>query len=95
MTFSLGTALWVPCEVMPGPLPTERMVLVEGKHLSWYGFTDEANLERPIENGATRIRAHVVKVEGSQVTIKLQGSSPTTSAVSGPEEEIAADAVEG
>ena len=47
------------------------------------------------ENGTTHIRAHVVKVEGSQVTIKLQGSSPTTSAVSGPEEEIAADAVEG
>ena len=76
MTLSVGRAVWVPCELKPGPFSNERLVRVQGGGPeSWVGFVPIWYLQEPVEEGVTKIRAVVVELQGDHFVARVPGHS--------------------
>ena len=77
MTLQVGTRIWLPCEVKPGPFSDERLVRVRDSGREWLGFVPANRLKEPIVEGCTLIRALVVSVFGEKFTARLPGDALT------------------
>ncbi len=86
MTPRVGSWVWVPCEVRPGPFRNERMVRVRGAGAEWLGFVSTALLREPIEKGETSVKALVVDSKGERILAQILGAPVMASLV---EEEAA------
>lgn len=69
-----GDAIWIPCDVKPGPFSNERMVRVESEAGEWLGFVNIEWLKAPApEEGRSEIKALVVRVTDNDVIARLPG----------------------
>jgi hypothetical protein len=59
--------------VKPGPFSNERLVRVDGEPESWVGFVPVWYLHEPVEQGATKIRAVVVELQGERFVARIPG----------------------
>ncbi|HEX4963879.1 MAG TPA: hypothetical protein VF173_23845 [Thermoanaerobaculia bacterium] len=75
MALPVGTKIWLPCEVKPGPFSDERLVLVSDGGRDWLGFVQENRLREPITEGRTSVLASVVSVLGETFQALLPGSA--------------------
>jgi hypothetical protein len=75
MALRVGTKIWLPCEVKPGPFSDERFVLVSDGGRDWLGFVPENRLREPITEGRTSVLASVVAVLGEKFQALLPGSA--------------------
>ena len=73
MVPGVGSYVWLPCEVRPGPFPNERMIRVRGLGGEWVGFVDTGLLREPVEEGDTKVRALVLQVAGDRVRAQILG----------------------
>ena len=65
----------MPCEVRPGPFPTERLVRVESEEGAWVGFVDVKHLkDRDTIEGETMILGTVSKVD--ETTGRFEATLP-------------------
>jgi hypothetical protein len=84
MALKIGTRVWVPCEVRPGPFSDERFVKIcvnEGN--SWLGFVLADRLKEPILEGLTFLPALVVSVTDDRFTARMPGEALTLSLFEG------------
>lgn len=59
----VGSQVWVPCEVKPGPFSNERLVRVEETGgAPWIGFVEVDALKEPVKEGRTSVRVVVVEL---------------------------------
>ena len=73
---AVGSRLWLPCEVKPGPFTDERRVLVQGEGGNWMGFVNVRWLhEKEAEDGHNAVLAKVVEVEESSFRARIRGSA--------------------
>jgi len=79
MALRIGTQVWVPCEVKPGPFSDERLVRVPSSRGEWLGFVPIQSLREPILEGSTFIGARVVAVTGERFKASLPGEALTPS----------------
>ena len=84
MALRIGTEVWVPCEVKPGPFSDERLVRVSSGRGEWLGFVPLRSLRDPILEGTTFIGARVVAVNGERFQASLPGEALTPSLFEGP-----------
>jgi len=78
MALKIGTRIWIPCDVKPGPFSDERFVKVcvdEGS--PWLGFVPEFHLRDPIQEGRTLLPALVVSIKGDKFTARIPGEALT------------------
>ncbi|MCE2488061.1 MAG: hypothetical protein J4F42_21310 [Desulfurellaceae bacterium] len=69
----VGSQVWLPCEVKPGPFSNERLVRVELPSEPWVGFVETNVLKEPITEGATFILATIVTVDKETFSARLPG----------------------
>jgi len=84
MTLQVGTKLWVPCEVKPGPFSNERFVRVALSQGDWLGFVPIDSLQEPILKGSTFVGARVIAVNGERFQASLPGEALTPALFEGP-----------
>lgn len=83
MALRIGTQVWVPCEVKPGPFSDERLVRVLSSRGEWLGFVPIQSLREPILEGSTFIGARVVAVAGERFQASIPGEALTPSLFEG------------
>jgi hypothetical protein len=83
MTLEVGTQIWVPCEVKPGPFSNERLVRVQDNGSEWLGFVPTHRLKEPILEGRTQVLGLVVSVLGEKFMARLPGEALTPSLFEG------------
>ncbi|HEY0554729.1 MAG TPA: hypothetical protein VGG20_10715 [Thermoanaerobaculia bacterium] len=78
MALKIGTRIWVPCDVKPGPFSDERFVRICVNGGSpWLGFVPAERLKDPILEGRTLLPALVVSVLGDKFTARIPGEALT------------------
>ena len=88
MALKVGSEVWIPCEVKPGPSLDERMVRVLSEEREWLGFVHTSWLREPNIEGHTSIRATVVSVRGNAVVARLPGHAPLGRTYRGSTEDV-------
>jgi hypothetical protein len=84
MALNVGTRVWVPCEVKPGPFSDERFVRICVNGGSpWLGFVPVDRLKEPILEGHTLLPVLVVSVMGDKFTARIPGEALTPSLFEG------------
>jgi hypothetical protein len=83
VTLQIGTQLWIPCEVKPGPFSDERLVRVPSSRGDWLGFVPVHLLREPVLEGNTFVGARVVSVQGERFQASLPGEALTPSLFEG------------
>lgn len=68
MTLHVGTRIWIPCRVKPGPFSDERTVLVSSDDSDWSGFVNVRWLKSRGDNDNDQVLATVVSIDGTTVT---------------------------
>ncbi|MES1244674.1 MAG: hypothetical protein ABUT39_23910 [Acidobacteriota bacterium] len=89
MALRIGTQVWVPCEVKPGPFSDERLVRVLSNRGEWLGFVPIRLLREPILEGSTFIGARIVAVAGERFQASIPGEALTPSLFEGFEGNVA------
>ena len=76
----IGSKVWVPCDVKPGPFSDERVVRVQTESGEYLAFVSESSLQEPIKEGSTHIMAKVTEVnnEVGKFLAKLPGVEITS-----------------
>lgn len=69
----LGTEVWLNCDVSPGPL-NEFVVRFKIGDSLWFGFVQATELSQDRKH----VRATVLDIKNSIVTIGVRGHSPTS-----------------
>jgi|GraSoiStandDraft_5_1057265.scaffolds.fasta_scaffold14479_3 hypothetical protein len=78
MALKIGTRIWIPCDVKPGPFSNERFVKVCVNGGSpWFGFVPDFHLREPILEGRTLLPALVVSITGDKFTARIPGEALT------------------
>lgn len=85
----IGSKMWLPCQVKPGPFSNERMVLVEDEIGQWFGFVDIRWLRDGESEGTDQVLAQIVDVDGTTFRAKIPGYAPKSRLVQGPVERVA------
>ena len=79
---TVGSGVWLPCKVKPGPFGNERMVLVEVNETRWFGFVNEQWLYKKVESGDDHVLGKVRRVEGDTFYAMIPGNAPAPSLIS-------------
>lgn len=66
----------IPCDVQPGPFPTEFLVTVKFDEMELSGFVKSDFVQK--KKGAAYVQAKVLQVTGEAVTLQFPGSFFTT-----------------
>ena len=85
----IGSRMWLPCEVKPGPFTNERMVLVQGEGNPWFGFVNTLWLKDGNDEGADEVLAKVVEVTKDRFRARIPGSAPQSTLFEGRLERVA------
>jgi hypothetical protein len=75
MELNVGSVVWIPCEVKPGPFPDERRVRIQSSLGEWIGFVSATMLQDPITEGETKVRIVIVDVQDDRFSAKIPGES--------------------
>jgi hypothetical protein len=75
MPLRVGSHAWIPCEVLPGPFPDERLIRVEVPDGVCSGYVDPLMLRDDIAQGRTAVRATILDVNQSVVAAGLPGQT--------------------
>lgn len=73
MPLQVGSKVWIPCEVKPGPFSNERLTRIQLPAGPWLGFVDTGALRDPVETGNTYVLARITDIDDNQVTVIVQG----------------------
>ena len=73
MPLQVGSEVWIPCEVKPGPFSNERLARIQLPAGPWLGFVDTGALRDPVETGNTYVLARITDIDDTQVTVIVQG----------------------
>lgn len=73
MPLQVGSEVWIPCEVKPGPFSNERLTRIQLPAGPWLGFVDTGALRDPVETGNTYVLARITEIDDNQVTVIVQG----------------------
>ena len=74
MELAVGSYVWLPCEVKPGPFANERLVRLRSALSEWLGFVATTSLKEPIEEGRTLVHALVLDLGGNRLTAQVPGA---------------------
>ncbi|HEY2289358.1 MAG TPA: hypothetical protein VGM86_01535 [Thermoanaerobaculia bacterium] len=78
MALKVGTRIWIPCDVKPGPFSDERFVKVcVNGGSAWLGFVPAYRLQEPILEGRTLLPALVVSITDDKFTARIPGEALT------------------
>ena len=78
MSFGIGSKVWLPCEVRPGPFSDERLVRVSADTgPEWVGFVETRWLREPLAEGYTEVLSIVVEVRDDTFAARIPGHTPT------------------
>lgn len=73
----VGSGVWLPCEVRPGPFNDERVVRIRVDDVDWVGFVNTEWLRvGDILEGSNAVLAKVSEVSGGRFVAMIPGSSP-------------------
>lgn len=84
----VGDQLWIPCEVKPGPLSSERLARIQPTLGEWVGFIDEVNLKNPVPTGETWVRALVTDIVDNEVILFIRGETLRNSQIQVSQEVV-------
>ena len=84
----IGSQIWLPCEVKPGPFSNERLVRVGLPSEPWVGFVETNALKEPITEGATFILATIVAMGEETFSARLPGHAIKQSEFTGPLSQV-------
>jgi len=73
MVLAVGSYVWLPCEVKPGPFANERLVRLRSTLSEWLGFVPTSSLKEPISEGKTLVHALVLDLGGNRLTAQVPG----------------------
>ena len=69
----VGSNLWVPCSVGPGPFSNERFVIVRDEDNEWGGFVDIQRLRLDEDETTGKVLAEVVEIDGDSFSAHIIG----------------------
>ena len=69
----VGSNLWLPCLVRPGPFSNERVVLVKDEDNDWGGFVDIQRLQLDKDETTGKVLAEVVEIDGDSFSAHIVG----------------------
>jgi hypothetical protein len=73
MALTIGSYIWLPCEVKPGPFSDERLVRVKSALSDWLGFVPTSSLKEPISEGRTQVTAVIVELRNDRLRAQVSG----------------------
>jgi len=73
MSLAVGSYVWLPCEVKPGPFANERLVSLRSTLSEWLGFVPASSLKEPISEGKTLVHALVLDLGGDRMKAQVPG----------------------
>ena len=79
----IGTKVWIPCDVKPGPFSDERVVRIQENGTDWLGFVPIDRLKEPILEGRTLLLALVIGIVGEKFVARLPGEALASSLFEG------------
>lgn len=77
MVMAIGSQIWIPCEVKPGPFSNERLVRVVSRAGQWVGFVPVVSLRDDVERGRTWASATVIDFDETSVAVQFSGYAVT------------------
>ncbi len=75
MVLLAGVQVWLPCDVLPGPFADERNVRLLAPEADWVGHVYSEYLRDDVVAGRSALRATVVELGGSRVSVRLPGQT--------------------
>ena len=57
---AIGTKVWLPCTVSPGPFSNERAVTIILGDRRWLGFVNVSLLKTQVEEGEDQVLANIL-----------------------------------
>ena len=74
MAVQVGSGVWLPCEVKPGPFSNERLARIQIPTGEWVGFVDVEYLQdKEMKEGETFVLARVTDIKNDSVIVLVQG----------------------
>jgi hypothetical protein len=75
MTLHVGTRIWIPCRVKPGPFSDERTIVVSTDDSDWSGFVNVRWLKSRGDNDNDQVLATVVSIDGTTFAARIRGDA--------------------